>query len=293
MGQDLVELFPEARAIFLQADEILGVSLSSVCWQGPEETLNDTYNTQPALLTASVAAFELLKARGTDMPDYMAGHSMGEFSALVAGGALTFEDGLRLVRERGRLMRDAGEQSPGGMAAILGLDSTVVKELCLDAQEEMGGFVGIANDNCPGQLVISGSVDTLERAMALAEDRGAKRVIRLAVSIAAHAPLMNEAATEFVKVLDATPLKAPSTPIIANFTAGPLTSPDEIREALARQLTSPVRWNESVRWMIDRGVQRFIEVGPKDVLVGLVKRIDRSVERLTTAQTLQLSGTPT
>ncbi|NLE44179.1 MAG: ACP S-malonyltransferase [Chloroflexi bacterium] len=291
MGQELAELSPEARTIFQQADEALGFGLSSLCWHGPEEDLNETLNTQPALLTASIAAFAVMQARGMGKPAFVAGHSVGEFGALVAAGALSFEDGLRIVRERGRLMQDAGSRNPGAMAAILGLDAPAVESICQDAQREVGGVVGIANDNCPGQLVISGSLNTLERAMSLAEKHGARRVIRLAVSIAAHSPLMSEAADLFSEVLSSFPLQSPGIPLVANATAEPLESPQQIQEALRRQLTSPVRWNESINWMIGQGVRRFIEVGPKDVLTGLMKRIDSSVERLTTEQALQHSTT--
>lgn len=286
MGRDLYATFPVARAVFAQAGRVLGVALSRLCFDGPPEALNDTFNTQPAILTVSVAALRVLEQQGAESPAYVAGHSMGEFSALVAAGALSFEDGLRLVRERGRLMKQAGEQSPGGMAAVLGLDRGDVEAICAVVQQEGGEYVGVANDNCPGQLVISGTTDALERAMELAKERGARRAIRLAVSIAAHSPLMAEAAAEFRRVLDATPFRQPAVPLVANATAGPLTHPGAIRDALGRQLTSPVRWAESVRWMIGQRVTRFVEVGPKEVLTGLMHRIDRAVEGLTTPQAL-------
>lgn len=286
MGRDLYATFPAARDVFAQADSILGFALSQLCFDGPVEALNDTLNTQPAILATSIAALRVLEERGMDGPAYVAGHSMGEFSALVAADALSFEDGLRLVRERGRLMKQAGERSPGGMAAVLGLEREQLDPICAAAREQSGEYVGLANDNCPGQLVISGTVDALERALELAEQRGARRLIRLAVSIAAHSPLMAEAATEFRRLLDATPFQKPAIPLVANATAGPLTDPDDIRDALGRQLTSPVRWSESLRWMIAQEVTRFVEVGPKEVLTGLLRRIDRTVERLTTAQAL-------
>ncbi len=286
MGKDLYDGFPSARAVFDCADSIAGFGLSRLCFEGPAEELNDTVNTQPALLVASIAMLRVLEECSEANPAYVAGHSMGEFSALVAAGALAFEDGLRLVSERGRLMKQAGEKSPGGMAAIIGLERSVLEEVCAVARQESGEYVGVANDNCPGQLVISGAKAALERAMALAKERGAKRAIPLAVSIAAHSPLMAEAAAEFRRALDATPFQRPAIPLVANAIAGPLTEPDEIREALGRQLTSPVRWSESVRWMIAQGVTRFIEVGPKDVLTGLVKRIDGTVEAVTTADAL-------
>jgi [acyl-carrier-protein] S-malonyltransferase len=286
MGCDLHAAFPAARAVFDLADSTLGVCLSRLCFCGPPEPLNDTLNAQPAILATSIAALRVLQERGGDSPVYVAGHSMGEFSALVAAGVLSFEDGLRLVRNRGRLMKEASERSPGGMAAVLGLEREPVETVCIAVREQAGQYVGIANDNCPGQFAISGTSAALERAMELARERGARRVIRLDVTIAGHSPLMAEAASEFRRLLDLTPFREPSVPIIANATAGPLTDPEGIRDALAQQLTSPVRWTESVRWMIAQGVTRFLEVGPKDVLTGLLRRIDCAVEGLTTAQAL-------
>jgi [acyl-carrier-protein] S-malonyltransferase len=288
MGRGLHAASPAARTVFAQADHILGISLSRLCFEGPAEPLNDTLNTQPAILATSIAALRVLEERGMDSPAYVAGHSMGEFSALVAAGALSFEDGLRLVRERGRLMKQAGERSPGGMAAVLGLERESLDRICAAVQEQSGEYIGTANDNCPGQFVISGTTDALERAMDLAKEQGARRVIRLAVSIAAHSPLMAEAAAQFRRLLDATPFRKPAIPLVANATARPLTSPDDICDVLGRQLTSPVRWTESVRWMIGHGVTRFVEVGPKEVLTGLLRRIDRTAEGLTTTQALAL-----
>jgi [acyl-carrier-protein] S-malonyltransferase len=286
MGHELYETFLSARAVFDQADDVLGISLSQLCFDGPAEVLNDTFNTQPAILATSTAALRVLEEQGQDGPSYVAGHSMGEFSALVAAGAVSFEDGLRLVRERGRLMKQTGERSPGGMAAIIALGREAVEEICAAVREQSDEYVGIANDNCPGQLVISGAIGALEQAMALAKEQGAKKVKRLAVSISSHSPLMAEAAAEFRRVLDATPFNEAGVPIVANATARPLTDPEDIRDALGRQLTSPVHWTDSVRWMIEQGVTRFVEVGPKEVLTGLVKRIDRGIERLTTADAL-------
>ncbi|MEE8389766.1 MAG: ACP S-malonyltransferase [Anaerolineae bacterium] len=286
MGRDLCTTFPVARAVFDQADRILGIDLSQLCFDGPSDTLNDTWNTQAAIFVTSVAALRALEERGTDRPVYIAGHSMGEFSALVAAGALSFEDGLKLVRERGRLMKQADEHSPGGMAAILGLERELLEAICVTVQAQSGEYVGVANDNCPGQVVISGATGALERAMELAKEQGAKRATRLAISIAAHSPLMAQAAAEFRRALDATPFHEPGIPLVANATALPLTDPDEIRDALGRQLTSPVRWAESMRWMIAQGVTRFVEVGSKEILTGLLRRIDRTVERMTTAQAI-------
>jgi [acyl-carrier-protein] S-malonyltransferase len=290
MGRELHATSPMTQAVFDRASAALGIDIAQLCFDGPAEALNDTLNTQPAILATSVAALRALEERGTASPAYVAGHSMGEFSALVAAGALSLEAGTRLVRERGRLMKQAGERSPGGMAAILGLEREPLEEICAAVQGETQEFVGVANDNCPGQLVISGTFAALEHATVLAKERGAKRAVRLNVSIAAHSPLMIEAAAEFRRLLDATEFSEPTIPLVANAVARPLTDPDDIREALGRQLTSPVRWDESVRWMIAQGVTRFVEIGPKEVLTGLLRRIDHTVERLTTAQVLELEA---
>lgn len=289
MGHNLYTAYPSAREVFKQADGVLDIKVSRLCFEGPEEALNDTFNTQPAILTASIAALRALEEKGGAKPAYVAGHSLGEFSALVAAGVLSFEDGLKVVRERGRVMKQADDKSPGGMAAIIALDREAVEKICAEVREEAGEYVGIANDNCPGQIVISGTETALEIAMAQAGERGAKVVKRLAVSIGAHSPLMAEAAAEFRRILEATPFQSPAVPIVANATAGPLADPDEIREAVARQLTSPIHWTDSMRWLIGEGVTRFIEVGPKDVLTKLMKRIDRSMERLTTEEALEES----
>ena len=285
MGKVLAERFPTAARIFARADETLGFPLSRLCFEGPAEVLNDTINAQPAILTASVAALRVLEERG-ETPACVAGHSLGEFTALVAANALTFEDALLLVRERGRLMKEAGARRPGGMAAVLGLDAEEVAAICERVSQETGGYVGVANDNCPGQVVISGDETALAAGMEAMQAAGARRVVRLAVSIAAHSPLMAEAAAAFRHALEKVPLHRPRIPFIANATADELTEPESIREALVHQLTSPVRWRGSVREMIRRGVARFVEVGPGDVLTSLLRRIDASVHGLTVAQVL-------
>jgi [acyl-carrier-protein] S-malonyltransferase len=223
-----------------------------------------------------------MEEKGLDGPAYVAGHSLGEFSALVAAEALTFADALHVVRERGRLMKQAGEKKPGGMAAIIALDRETVEDVCTMACDQSGEYVGTANDNCPGQLVISGTTAALEQALKLAKEKGAKRALPLTVSAAFHSPLMAEAADEFRRVLDATPFQTSTIPVVANATASPLTDTDDIRDAVGKQLTSPVHWTDSMCWLLNQGVTRFIEVGPKEVLTGLMKRIDRSVERMTT-----------
>ncbi len=277
MGRALAEAFPVARQVFEQADRILGFALSALCFEGPEAVLTDTINTQPALLTTSVAALRVLEQHtGVGAPVCVAGHSLGEFSALVCAGALTFEDALRLVRERGRLMKQAGETFPGGMAAVINLERQTLLQVCAEACAATGGVVQMANDNAPGQIVISGDRPTLDKAIELAKTRGAKRCIPLAVSIAAHSALMAQAAREFRQALDAAPFTAPRWPVIGNVHARPLEA-DRIRDELEAQLTSPVRWTESIEYMVEQGITRFIEVGPKDVLCGLIKRINGNV----------------
>jgi len=287
MGKTLCANSPPAAEVFARADHVLGFPLSRLCFEGPDGALNDTVNTQPAIVATSVAMLRLLEERRFS-PAFVAGHSLGEFAALVAAQALTFEDALLLVRERGRLMKEAGEARPGGMAAVIGVATKQVEEACARAQESTGGAAGIANDNCPGQVVISGDEETLQAAIEALEAAGARKLVRLSVSIAAHSSLMSDAAAAFRKALEDVMLRPPAVPFIANATAGPLETPEEIREALGRQLTSPVHWTESVRWMIDHGVERFIEVGPGSVLTGLLRRIDRKVEGLTAAQALEM-----
>jgi len=284
MGKALCAASPEAEEALARADEVLGLPISRLCLSGPAEALNDTANTQPAILAVSIAALRALKERLEGRPVFVAGHSLGEFSALVAAEAISYDDALLLVRERGRLMKEAGERNPGGMAAVIGLDQATVEEACAQARRSTGGYVGIANDNCPGQVVISGDVETLEAGMEAARALGARRVIRLAVSIAAHSPLMAEAAALFRQALENIPLRRPTVPLVTNRTARPLDAPQEIREALTGQLTSPVRWAESVEWMIRQGVRRFIEVGPGEVLTNMLRRIDRTVEGITAAR---------
>jgi [acyl-carrier-protein] S-malonyltransferase len=290
MGGGLAAASAVAAEVFEQADEVLGRPISRLCFLGPEEALDDTANTQPAILTVSIAALRVLQQALEAEPTFVAGHSLGEFGALVAAGAISFEEALLLVQERGRLMKEAGERQPGGMTAVIGPTTAQVERICQQVRTQTGGYVGIANDNCPGQVVISGDAETLQAAEEGLQGAGARRVVRLAVSIAAHSPLMAEAAAAFRRALDAAPFRRPSIPVVANATAHPVAEPEALRAALARQLTSPVRWTESVQWMIAHGAERFIEVGPGDVLTGLLRRIDRSVERATTEQILEHEG---
>jgi [acyl-carrier-protein] S-malonyltransferase len=277
MTKDLADAYPIVRQTFEQADEILGFALSNLCFNGPEDMLNDTINTQPALYTSGVATLRVLQSELTDAnAAFVAGHSLGEFTALAAAGAVSFEDGLRLVRERGRLMQAAGTQSPGAMAAVLGLDAPQVREVCARASEQTGGVLILANDNCPGQNVISGDDATLEVGMQLLSEAKAKKVVKLPISIAAHSPLMESASAEFRQVLTNTGFSKPRVPIYGNVDASPLSDVDAIRRELDLQLTNSVRWTESVQAMVAAGAEVFVELGPKDVLTGLLKRIDRS-----------------
>ncbi len=279
MGRDVAEAYPEARRLYQQADDVLGFALSELCFQGPRELLDETANTQPALFVTSLALVEALKAEGKlPAAAMVAGHSLGELTALVAGGAMSFEEGLRLVRERGRLMKLAGEQSPGGMAAVLKMDDADVEQACKEAAAETSRPVQIANYNSPGQVVISGDAQALERAIELLRQRGGKRIVPLAVSIAAHSPLMAGVVREYRAAVDATDFCLPVIPVVANISARPLLTVDEIRDELAGQFTWPVRWTASVQWMVEQGVSKFVEIGPKEVLAGLVRRIDGSVE---------------
>lgn len=277
MGKALAQEYPVAKDIFQQADEIIGFPLSQLAWEGPVEGLDDTINTQPAIFTHSIAVLEVIRQLNLDLvPSYVAGHSMGELSALVASGSLSFKDGLNLVCKRGELMKRAGELTPGGMAAVMGLDIPIIEGLCAQVST-ISEIVQVANDNCPGQVVISGSNGALDRVQPLLDQAGARRVIRLAVSIAAHSPFMSVAQCDFNSVVASTPIKVTYVPLIGNVSASPLTDVNEIRRDLENQLTHRVRWTESIQAMITEGVNEFIEIGNGSVLSGLIRRIDRTV----------------
>lgn len=279
MGKELAETYPAAKEIFDQADSILGFPLSQLMWNGPAEELNDTINTQPALYVHSVAAWRTFTLHYPDFrPATVAGHSLGELSALTASGALLFEDGLSLVRTRGELMKRAGELNPGGMAAILGVDIPTLDKVCAEAStaEEI---VQVANDNCPGQVVISGHKPALERAMAGAKAAGAKRALALAVSIAAHSPLMASIQGDWNAAVDACAMNTPQIPVVGNVQAGPMFAADEFRADIKAQMQSRVRWTESVQWMHGNGIQAYVETGSGEVLLGMIKRIDPTAAR--------------
>jgi [acyl-carrier-protein] S-malonyltransferase len=281
MGRDLYESSAAARRVFHQAEEALGIDLRKLCFEGPEELLRETINAQPAILTVSVAFWEAVKERWGQVgeavqPRFFAGHSVGEFSALVAAGALEFREAVRLVRERGRLMKEEGDRNPGGMAAVIGLDDQVLEEVCADVADK--GIVHPANYNSPGQTVISGELSALTAAIELAVERGARKVVRLAISIASHSPVMRVAGDQFSQALARVGLHDAHVPIVANISARAITSAEDIRKELAEQITGSVRWSQSVRAMVEGGVHTIVEIGPGDVLSGLSKRISRDLQ---------------
>jgi [acyl-carrier-protein] S-malonyltransferase len=279
MGRDLAERFPEARAVFEEADDALGMALSRIMWEGPEDELTATLNAQPAILTHSVAVHRVVAAR-LEGVGLAAGHSLGEFSAYVAAGALRFDDAVRTVRRRGELMYRSGEARPGTMAAVLGLDDETVERVCRDASRE-GEVCVPANYNSPGQLVISGDVAAVDRAVELAREAGARRAVRLNVSGAFHSPLMEVAEAGLAEALDQATISRPAFPVVSNVTAEPVSEPEVARELLVRQLTSPVRWTACVRAILDAGITTFLELGPGSVLSGLLRRIERSAASTT------------
>ena len=279
MGKDLSAAYPTARAVFEEADSILGFSLSDLMWNGTADELNETVNTQPALYVHSVAAWMTFTHLHPDLkPAAAAGHSLGELSALTASGALSFSDGIKLVRLRGELMKQAGELNPGGMAAILGVDILTLDRVCGEASTP-DEIVQVANDNCLGQVVISGHKAALERAMAGAKAGGAKRALPLPVSIAAHSPLMDLIQIEWDAAVDACSIGTPSITVVGNVQAKPLKSADDLRADLKAQMQSRVRWTESVQLMLGEGINSFVEAGSGEVLLGLIKRIESSVQR--------------
>ncbi len=273
MARDFYEHDDRSKATIAEADRLLGSSLSSVCFDGPEDLLRQTSNTQPAIFLHSLVA---AGAIGRHTPRMVAGHSLGEYSALVAAGALSFSDGLRLVRLRGELMQHAGEEQKGTMAAIVGLSPEVTEEVCREASAS--GIVQPANYNSPGQIVISGSLAGVHAAMELARTRGAKMVKELVVSGAFHSPLMHSAKVGLKAALDATSINDARVPVYANVTAEPVTKASDIRDLLYQQLTSPVRWEQTIRNMVRDGADVFYEIGPGKVLQGLVKRIAPAVQ---------------
>ena len=278
MGRPLCEASPSARDVFARADAVLGFPLARLCFEGPEEELKLTANTQPAILTHSIAALEDLRARSPEKiggATHAAGHSLGEYSACVAAGALAFEDALSLVRRRGELMQEAVPAGEGAMAAILGLPAQEVERCC--REEARGEVVAPANYNSPEQTVIAGHAAAVERASAACVARGAKRAVPLPVSAPFHSPLMRPAREAMQELLARAQFSDPAMPVVTNVDAQPVADAAGLRDALVRQIDSPVRWVESVRRLAAEGVDRGLEIGPGNVLAGLVKRIDRSI----------------
>lgn len=273
MGRDLAAQFPAAREAFAEADDLLGFALSKLAWEGPEAELTQTHNAQPAILVHSIAVYRVVAEHIGDVA-VAAGHSLGEFSAYVAAGTLSFADAVRTVRHRGELMLRSGHERPGTMAAILGLDDEAAERVCRDATADSGECVP-ANYNSPGQIVISGDVHAVGRAIELAKAAGAKRALPLSVSGAFHSPLMAPAVAGLEAQLSTVAINTPKFPVVSNVTAQPVTDAVSARRLLLEQLTSPVRWTACVRTMREMGADTFIELGPGNVLTGLLKRIDR------------------
>jgi [acyl-carrier-protein] S-malonyltransferase len=289
MGRDFAEAFGWVGELYAGAEALLGFDLAGVCFNGPEETLRQTRFTQPALVVHSAISCRLLREKGI-VPSAAAGHSLGEFSALIAAGVFSFESGLELVRERSRLMSEIGIRHPGAMAAVIGLASEDVLSACEEAESSGAGLVRPANFNSPEQTVISGSREGVAKASEIARAKGAKRVLELAVSGAFHSPLVAEAAGEFEKLLMKTAFLDPGFPVYPNVSASPATGGETIRGLLSQQMTHPVRWIETVQNMIRDGVTTFYEVGPGKVLAGLVKRIDRGVEVIPCGTVAEISA---
>lgn len=276
MLAELAAAFPVVQATFAQASDVLGYDLWQVAQQGPEERLNQTAVTQPAMLSAGVAAWRAWQERQGPQPVVMAGHSLGEYTALVCAGAIAFEDAVKLVAERGRLMQEAVPAGEGAMAAILGLEDAQVIEACAGAAQ--GDVVSAVNFNAPGQVVVAGRRAAVERALELAKQAGAKRAVMLPVSVPSHCSLMEGAARKLEAQLRQITIHAPAIPVINNVNVRAETTPDQIREALVRQLHSPVRWVETVQAMALQGVDRLVECGPGKVLIGLNKRIEKGMK---------------
>jgi len=272
MGKELAEHFPVARETFAEANDALGFDLQDLCFNGPEEELKLTANTQPCILTVSIAALRVLRQEVGWEADYLAGHSLGEFSALVAADAMSFRDAVKMVRLRGGFMQEAVPVGAGGMAAVLGLERTKVEELCQRAAQ--GQVLTPANFNSPGQIVISGHMEAIQRGIAVAQEMGAKKAILLQVSAPFHSPLMEPAGQKLKGELAKITINDLKAPVVTNVEAEPNTSKERVQDLLVRQVSSPVRWEDAVNRMIGLGVERFVELGPGTVLLGLLRRID-------------------
>lgn len=281
MGQAISLAYPSARMVFEEADEALGFSLSSMCFEGPEDQLRRTENTQPAILTTSLALFAAFRSERPDLaPKLAAGHSLGEWSALVAVSALSLKDAVRSVKARGRFMQDAVPEGEGAMSAVLGLTPEQITEICAAVEAELGSVVRPANFNSPEQIVISGARSAVERAGTKLEAAGAKKVVPLPVSAPFHCPLMEPAARALSAVLDELTIAKPSAPVISNVTAEPNQDPAQVKRLLVEQVTAPVRWIETIKGLSGAGITTALEFGPGKVLMGLGRRIDRALKVL-------------
>jgi [acyl-carrier-protein] S-malonyltransferase len=289
MGRDLAENSQAARMVFEEADEALGFSISELCFNGPAEKLQLTENTQPAILTTSIAALRAIEEAGLPKPSFVAGHSLGEYSALVAAGALTLSDAVRTVRARGRYMQEAAPVGSGAMAAVMGADLGVVMEACNEAAQ--GEVCSPANINSANQVVIAGDAAAVDRAIEVLKERGAKRAIRLNVSAPFHCALMMPAQERLAEDLEKLEFQSLRVPLVTNVDAGAITEGKDARSALVRQVSSPVRWHESVNYLIQEGVGTFVEVGPGKVLSGLVRQINREARCLNVEDTASLQAT--
>ncbi|GFR37771.1 malonyl CoA-acyl carrier protein transacylase [Insulibacter thermoxylanivorax] len=274
MGADICRQHEGTQALFRAADETLGYPLSELIFQGPEDELKLTYHTQPALLATSCAYLESLRDSGLQ-PDYVAGHSLGEYSALVCAGVMSFTDAVRTVRLRGEFMDQAVPAGQGAMAAVLGADREALAALCREVSEQ-AGTVEMANVNCPGQIVVSGTAAGVQAIVERGKEIGARRVVPLEVSGPFHSSLMEPAASRLREVLQQVEMRDAAVPVVANVTAGPVTKAEEIRELLVRQVVSPVLWEDSINWLLSQGVDTFVEIGSGSVLTGLIRKIDRS-----------------
>ncbi|HUI06751.1 MAG TPA: ACP S-malonyltransferase [Verrucomicrobiae bacterium] len=285
MARDLCDRFEGCRKLFARANEILGRDITKICFEGPEEVLTKTDNAQPGIFLTSLACLEALRSQISDLKfEATAGLSLGEFTALTAAGAVSFDDGLRMVQLRGRFMQEACDATSGGMASIINMDDAALADVCREAD------VDIANINCPGQVVISGDKAKITRAVELAKARGAKRAVPLVVAGAYHSRLMQGARGKVANALAGLPMRDPRVPVVSNVTARPAAGVAEIKDLLVRQVTSPVRWSESMEWLVSQGFARFIELGPGNVLGGLMKRVNKDVEMLSVSDSTTLDA---
>lgn len=287
MGKEIYEHFDEARKIFDEASDALGYNVSNLSFNGHDEELNKTFRTQPCILTVSIAIYRVLSSKGIN-PSVVAGHSLGEYSALVAADVLSFEDAVKLTEKRGQLMQEAVPEGKGLMAAILGLERNKVDEICLSLES---GYASPANYNCPGQIVISGEKEAVEEAMKRAKEAGAKRALPIAVSVPSHCTLMADASRRLAELLDRIELRNPTIPVVNNADAMFLNDITSIKKSLVHQLNSPLLWEDSIRTMADSGIEIFVEVGPGKVLSGLIKRIEPGVKVLNVEDMKSLENT--